>query len=357
MRYIAGFDIGGTKISLVLTDRSGKRISETRKPTVLGSSQFYEYADGVAYSGLSDQMIAMLEDSLQQAQITSLAAIGIGSAGPLDEGGLKDPPNIILPDVPSSLPQRPIYIPLTTPLSKRFDVPVLLDNDCSAAVLGELHYGVGRKEEDKTQLYIVYVTLSTGFGGGIWDGGKLVRGKHGNTEVGHTVVRDGGLKCGCGNYGCAEAYCSGAGITRNAQSRLAAQRLRSKSKLFLMAASTVDDSVGLSPSEILDLITPQMVFTAAEQGDTVAKEVIQDATHYGGIAFANIANSFDPQIITVGGSIALNHPNLVTNIEQEMRKHVKVSPPQVLLSPLDHHAVEYGALVLAQQALTNNKQA
>jgi len=103
-------------------------------------------------------------------------------------------------------------------------------------VLGEVIYGVGKKTVDKNVLHLVYVTLSTGLGAGVSTGGHLLRGKDGNAaEIGHILVKEGGLRCGCGNDGCAEAYCSGNGIESNARTRLLAEKLPERLPLIKLA--------------------------------------------------------------------------------------------------------------------------
>ena len=102
--------------------------------------------------------------------------------------------------------------------------------------------------------------------------------------------------------------------------------------------------------QLLEFVTPQLVFRAAEENDEVARSVIDDFIHYGGIVLSAIANAYDPTVITLGGSIAVNHPEIVEPMHAEMCKHLNVSPPSVRITPLEKRAVEYGAIVLAQRA-------
>ncbi|MDD4255836.1 MAG: ROK family protein, partial [Methanofollis sp.] len=130
----------------------------------------------------------------------SPSAIGIASAGPLDlaAGGIVRSPNMAFPEVP-----------LRDPLEERFGLPVLLLNDCRAGALGERWQGAGRGVEN-----LVYVTLSTGIGGGAVVNGRLLLGRSGNAgEVGHLFVdAEYGCVCGCGYPGHWEAYASGTGM-------------------------------------------------------------------------------------------------------------------------------------------------
>ena len=356
--YLGAFDLGGTKVTVLVSDLSGRIIERSRESTSTRGGKFVRWKDGTAYYGISQQMVEMLRRAMASAGVSVLSGIGIGSAGPIQGGTIRNSSNIKLQGVPKDFPDNPLYIPLVEPLAESFAVPVCLDNDCSAGVLGELYYGAGKETLDKSRFHLVYVTLSTGFGGGIWDGGHLVRGKEGNTEVGHFVVHKGGLKCGCGNYGCAEAYCSGSGIAKNVRIHLVNEGLPMNEPLMHLARAAANSKGLTSISEtrwqLLEFIDAPLVFEAAISGDGIAKRVLQEASYYGGIALANIANAYDPDVISFGGSIAINHPKLVEEMKVEMEQHLNVSSPKVQITPLGDKAVEYGAMVLAQQASANS---
>jgi len=358
--FLAGFDIGATKVAFVIADGNGTIIYRSREKTEVASDRFVEYADGIAYLGIADQMIRMLHQGMSQKGIDTIDAIGIDSAGPLKDGGIRDSTNIRPIHRPESTLAQPLYIPLVQPLEEEFGIPVRVANDCVAAVLGEVYYGVGKDAKDKSDLYLVYVTLSTGLGGGVWDGGHLLIGKQGNAaEVGHFFAKKDGLKCGCGNLGCVESYCSGTGIANNAKEHLRSQPANLKEgpgsvlrKLAWEQARKDARFEGEDPSDSsgLERVTAALVFAAAEAGDRLAQSVIGEACYYGGIAFANIANAYDPQIITVGGTLVLEHPEILEPMQREMLKHINVEAPEVLLTPLGDEVVEYGTIVLAQQA-------
>src|SRR5437763_7503791 len=168
-----------------------------------------------------------------------LAAVGVGCGGPLDRrrGLILSPPNLPGWD----------EFPVVALLEERLGVPVLLDNDANAAALGEHRYGAGRGLR-----HLVYITISTGIGGGVIVRGELVHGVHdGAGEVGHMTVLPEGPACGCGARGCLEALCSGTSIARRARERLAAGSLSS-----------------LGEGEI----TAQAVAEAARRGDALASD-------------------------------------------------------------------------------------
>ena len=362
--YLAAIDVGGTKVTTLIAKRNGKIIARQEEPLCTTSGAFVprldnaadNIADGVAWYGPSSQIEAMLREMMEEAGVDELAGIGIGSAGPLKSGMIKNPPNFAV-TVPDDMPGSPLYVPLVKPLKSAFSAPVLLENDCNTAVLGEAFFGVGRDVSDKQSLHLVYVTMSTGLGGGVWSGGHLLLGKEGNAaEIGHILVKENGLRCGCGNDGCAEAYCSGRGIVQNTRVRLVNAGLRTQSLLLDLTRQEVGNNDGRQATEprttwdLLEFISPQIVFRAAEAGDEIATSVIGDFIHYGGIVLSAIANAYDPAVITLGGSIAVNHPEIVEPMHTEMCKHLNVSPPDVRITPLEKRAVEYGAIVLAQRA-------
>ena len=367
--YLAAVDLGGTKVTTLIADGAGEIIARQEKPLSTTSGAFIPRSeeagsgvhdsvvhDGVSWYGPSSQIEEMLRAMLKDAKISKLAGIGIGSAGPLKSGAIKNPPNFAV-TVPEGVPSSPLFVPLVAPLEGAFSAPVLLENDCNTAVLGEAFFGVGRDVIDKDSLHLVYVTMSTGLGGGVWSGGHLLLGKEGNAaEIGHILVKENGIRCGCGNDGCAEAYCSGRGIVQNTRIRLVNRGLRVQSPLVRLLQQEVEEKGLLlprtltTPWQLLEFVTPQLVFHAAEENDEVARSVVDDFIHYGGIVISAIANAYDPTTITLGGSIAVNHPEIVEPMHTEMCKHLNVSPPRVRITPLEKKAVEYGAIVLAQRA-------
>jgi glucokinase len=358
--YLAAIDLGGSKVAVLISNIEGKIISRCEEPLNTSNGSFIprkaqeaqHTRSGVDWYGPASQIEHMLRGMLKESGISNIAAIGIGSAGPLQSGGIRNPPNFAV-SVPQGMPSSFLFVPLIEPLKKAFSAVVVLENDCNTAVLGEAFFGVGQGVEDKESLHLVYVTMSTGLGAGVWSGGHLLLGKDGNAaEVGHILVKESGLRCGCGNDGCAEAYCSGRGMVQNTRIRLVNKGLRLTSpltNLIRQEALKINPQLSI-PWQLLEFVTPQLVFRAAQEGDELAKNVLDDFIHYGGIALSAIANAYDPAIITLGGSIAVNHPEIVDPMHKEMCLHLNVSPPDVRITPLAKRAVEYGAIVLAHKA-------
>ena len=309
MSYIA-VDIGATYIRVATGGSEG--LHEKR-------SELTETGKGA--DGVSQQIIRLIGDVTDGKP----DSIGIGSIGPIDmeKGEITNTPNY-----PFN------YIPVTQPLEDHFGVRARLVNDCAAAVLGEQRFGAGKGCSN-----LVYVTISTGLGGGAIVDDHLLQGKDGNApEVGHiTIDMYSDIKCGCGSYGHWEAYASGSNIPR-----FALKLMKSSWRKSLIA-----DLIGGD----IDLLTSKTVYDAAKQGDEVALRVVAEIGKINAVGFANITNLFDPELITVGGSIALNNPRLVLDpIRENIGKHLINREPEIMVTPLGGDAVLIGALALAMRA-------
>ncbi|MDP2900724.1 MAG: ROK family protein [Candidatus Bathyarchaeota archaeon] len=253
------------------------------------------------------------------------SAIGVGSIGPLDvrRGAIGETPNFVFK-----------HIPVVGPLASEFGVPVEIVNDCNAAVIGEHAYGAGRGVEN-----LFYVTLSTGLGGGAIVDGHPLGGKDGNApEIGHiTLDLDSELVCGCGCRGHWEAYCSGANIPNYARLLLRGRNLRG-SKLMEMVGG---DLGGL---------TSEAVFEAAKMGDENAILVVEAVGRANAVGFADIVNAFDPELITIGGSVALNNPDMILGpILAGIDAHLINRRPEIMITPLGADVVLYGGLAIAER--------
>ncbi|MEM2929838.1 MAG: ROK family protein [Thermoproteota archaeon] len=311
-----GVDLGATNVRVALADTDGRIVLRKAERTT-----------GRTGLDVVRQIVEMGTSALNSAGLTekSLKAVGIGSIGPLDlkNGLVVNPPNL-----------RVGIIPIVEGVEKHFNVPVRLLNDCVAAVLGEKRFGAGRSLKN-----IVYVTISTGIGGGAIVDGHLLLGKDGNAhEIGHMVVdKNGLLECGCGKRGHWEAYCSGSGIINYA-------------RLLLK-----EWGIGFSESSLqkyfqndFSKATSKMLFKAAKDGDELALRILEEAGLLNAIGFANIIDMYDPELITIGGSVALFNSELVLNpIGKHVSKYAMNRLPEIRITPLGEDAVLYGALAAA----------
>jgi len=308
LSYIA-VDIGATNIRVARGDESGmnRKLQETT-----------DKANGS--DGVSLQIVRMIRE-LEEAP----SAIGIGSIGPIDRsrGMITNTPNYPFKD-----------IRVVEPLRAAFGAPLEIMNDCSAGVLGEHVFGAGRETEN-----LFYVTMSTGLGGGAIVDGHNLSGKDGNAvEIGHlTIHPHSRIMCGCGCPGHWEAYSGGRNIPHFARTLLRGVNWR---------RSLLGDLCGGDP----ETITTKMIFDAARQGDEHALMVVEEIGRVNAVGFANIVNAYDPEIITVGGSVALNNPDLVLGpIERLISRHVINRVPRIMLTPLGEDVVLYGALAAAMK--------
>ncbi len=305
----AAVDLGATNLRVAIGDEKGigSRLAE---PTDRNHGP----------EGVAAQITRMLR-SLE----SEFSSIGVGSIGPIDisSGDIVNPPNF---------PFK--RIPVVKPLSEEFGVPVRILNDCSAAVLGEQVFGAGSGLSN-----LVYVTFSTGLGGGAIVDGHLLLGKDGNAvEVGHiTIDPDSELICGCGCRGHWEAYCSGRNIPNYARLLLRGEEVKGSS-LFMATGGDLGN------------LTSETIFSAASEGDALAMWVVEKVGEVNAVGFADLVNVFDPELITVGGSMALNNPGLILRpIYENIDGHLINRRPEIRITPLGGDAVLYGALALAMR--------
>ena len=263
---------------------------------------------------------------LDQANIKHIDAIGVGSIGPIDmrSGEILQTPNISISN-----------IPIVKFLRLTFNVPVYIVNDCVAAVIAEWIHGGGRGLEN-----IVYVTFSSGIGGGAVVDGRVLYGKDGNAvEVGHIVVDfEGRLRCGCGGYGHWEAYTSGSNIHRFVG--LLIDTIYGDEKFKNSMLSEYADKYGVDYKILVE---------CAEKEDDLSREILKHIAIINAVGFASVTNAFDPEVISVGGSIVLRNPRYLVfdPILSYVEKYIINRMPKITITPLGENVVLYGALALA----------
>jgi glucokinase len=254
-------DIGGTKLAAALVGRDGSTSGVLVEPT--------RREEG--WPAVVDRLFALGRRALADAGVPRVSAVGIACGGPLDvdTGTLLSPPH--LPgwnDVPIG--------PLA---AHAFGAPFALQNDATACALAEFRFGAGRGTST-----MLYLTVSTGIGGGAVVDGRLHLGATGNaSEFGHLTVLRGGRECSCGRLGCVEAYSSGTSIAARA------------TELVACGESTV-----LSR---LDRITAADVSKAAAAGDGVARAVWDESVEMLGTAVTDLVNVFEPDLVVLGGGV------------------------------------------------------
>jgi glucokinase len=236
--------------------------------------------------GVFDRLVQAIESVWQKDRVK---AIGIASPGPLDPhtGTILATPNI---------PQWKNF-PLAPNLSKHFGVPVYLDNDANMAGLGEWQYGAGKGHHN-----LVYITISTGIGGGVISHDRLLQGFHGMAaELGHMIIDPKGPPCGCGYHGHVESFSSGTAIAR-----YVTEQITAGTKSMLQAHPS------LNTAQVAD---------AARDGDPLAISAFERAGYYLGIAMANYLAIFDPSILIFGGGVSQVGDLLFKPFEESLHKH------------------------------------
>jgi len=312
---IAGIDIGGTKIAVALADADGKILSHFRFPTQVERGAHR----------ILDNAITEIE-RISKETGTRLSAVGVGCGGPLDRAR-----GLILS--PANLPEWDEF-PITNLLETRLKVPVLLDNDANAAALAEHKYGAGRGFK-----HMVYITISTGIGGGLIINGELIHGVgDGAGEVGHITVLPDGPACGCGGQGCLESLCSGTSIARRARERL---------------QSGAQSSMTAMVKE-LNQVTAHTVAEAARDGDSLAVEIWDETIYYLAIGINNVIVTLAPEAIILGGGVSTAGEQLLEPLRRQLQMRVKMVPfekVRILQATLGGDSGIYGALILGQRAL------
>jgi glucokinase len=321
-RHWIGIDLGGTWVRAVLSDKSGNFVEKIS-----------ERVDKNSAEAISDQMIRLARFLCDKhgLDINSVTGIGVASAGPLiqDKGVLIRPPNLPFD-----------YVPLTEPIIEELGVPACLINDCTGAALGERTFGAAKRSDN-----YVYITISTGIGGGAIVNGTLLLGKDGNGhEVGHFVIDcEGRLTCGCGRRGHWEAYCSGRNIPNFVRMRLGdvpsivveGSQLFKRVEGFFSRLATAD------------------LFAAAKQGDSLSLKLVDEIGVLNAIGFANVINAYDPSLITVGGTVTLKNKKMILSpIKKHVEEYAINRVPKIMVTPLGDDACLYGAVAAASRYLS-----
>jgi glucokinase len=287
--YVLGVDLGGTQIRACLWKVEAGMEQQAKKPTQARQGP----------SRVLKRIKLAVREVLAGLAPEDLLAIGIASPGPLDPQS-----GIILS--PANLPGWD-RVPLREIMVKEFHAPVYVNNDANLACLAEHRFGHGQGASD-----LVYLTISTGIGGGVVCGGQLLMGAHGlAAEPGHMIVDADGPRCGCGSIGCLEALSSGTAIARQAGEWIREGQ----------------DSLLASPTYSGKELTAQIVAEAALKGDALAQRLISRAAYYLGIGVLNLIHIFDPQMVILGGGVSKIGSPLFDPVQLWVREHA-LTPAQ-----------------------------
>jgi glucokinase len=259
-----GVDIGGTKVAAGVVDEDGTVLARARRRTP---------------STDPDHIVDVVVEIVRQLRTEHDAEpVGIGAAGYIDHSrGMV----LFSPNLPAWR-----NTPLREQLTAHIGDCVVVDNDANAAAWGEFRFGAGEREPN-----LVFLTVGTGIGCGIVVDGRLYRGHFGIAgEPGHMRVVPGGRKCGCGNLGCWEQYCSGSALVRAAR-EVASERKDDARRLLQLAGS-------------IDAIDGTTVMMAAQEGDAAALDCFDEIGRWLGQGIADLAAVLDPGRFVIGGGVA-----------------------------------------------------
>lgn len=266
---VIAVDLGGTQLRVAVVQGS-QVLAKVRVLT--GESPLPDSIVSRISSGI-DQVLEEAEIGIEQ-----VAGLGVGVAGPLDgrTGVVFAPPNL----------SGWNNVPLRAMLQKYYgNLPILLENDANAAALGEYLFGAGQGCSD-----MVYLTISTGIGGGVICNGQLLQGISGTAaELGHMTIDRDGPRCNCGNIGCLESIASGIAITHRAS-----EAMKAGTYFENLPAGIQADPAHVDPHAVAD---------AAREGLPAACAIIKEAAEALGIGIVNIIHIFNPERIILGGGL------------------------------------------------------
>jgi glucokinase len=295
--FVVGVDLGGTNVRAAVVGKDGKIAGQARS-----ASEAKMGADRVVAAVAAAVRAAVTDAGLNDAAI---GAVGMAVPGHIDTraGVIRWSPNF--GEIKDGVFRMFVDVPFTEPVSLALGMAVCFGNDANVAALGEFRFGAGRHVQD-----MVMFTLGTGVGSGVVSDGKLLIGATGGAvEFGHVTIVAGGDQCGCGNFGCLEAYCGTHGIISRGLKALESGRPS------LLHEKVRTDRFAL---------TPKLIDEAARAGDAAAIGVFEQTGYYLGIGCANAVQVFNPEMIVLGGGIR-KATGLLEAAELSMRRHAVYS--------------------------------
>lgn len=301
MRIAAAVDFGGTKLMAGFVDGTGKLLAAETAPTPKEGGP----------AAVADLAAGMLKRLSGQHHLDLTCLAGVGSTVP----GLADGKSGIMRYAPAHGWRD---VPWADMLEERLGLKARIANDVNACALAEQRFGAGQGVEN-----LVWITVSTGVGGGLVLNGRIFEGGGGIAgEIGHLVVEEGGATCGCGHMGCLEAMAAGPAIARRGR------------------------EAGL------DVPDAGAVFNLAREGNATARRVVWETAVYLGRAIAWTCNILDPDLVVLGGGVARSLDLMLPTIENTVRERaitLPERPPRIVPTALGYEAALVGAAALVLQ--------
>ncbi|UCC20723.1 MAG: ROK family protein [Promethearchaeota archaeon] len=328
-KFLAGVDIGGTwvRAAICTADLNEKNI----KKTIIKTPKENKFS-------ISNSICQILSEIFSENNINvdQILGIGIATAGPL---------NMEKGEVFNSINLGFKVIPLMEPIKKKFpEIQLYILNDGNAGVLG-IHYFEAETDEKDN---LVFITMSTGLGGGVICNGRLLLGKEGNAaEVGHVLVDPKSKKkCNCGASGCWEAYSSGTGVENRTLDALNEGKLNSS-----LLKQIVKNN--------LSKITAKEVFEAAKKGDELSSKIVEDCIFYTKVGIGVVNNCYDCVSIYFGGAMMKDKdqiiPLLIEQFEKDPIRFTVNHPPRIKSTKFENEIGLMGALALVKYKVEKNK--
>jgi glucokinase len=302
MRQIGAIDIGGTKIAVGVVRDDGTILHRSECPTDAGRG----FRDAI------DRMQHMLQEAIDRCG--HIEGIGIGCPGPLD------PFQGVIGDVGTLPGWQGGH--LADSIGTHFCLSVAVENDADAAAMAESTWGA-----TPTSGTLIYVTISTGIGGGIMQNGHLYRGVRGaHPELGHQSIDPSGRLCYCTISGCWESLASGLAMTAS-------------------LAAMDPDKPALTAAQICQL---------ARQGDSLALRAVQREAYYLGLGLANLVTLFTPDVICLGGGVMRSSDLFLDHIRTMVQSLCTQVPVEYTTITLSSLGTDIGLLGAAQAWLLRN---
>ncbi|MFB3921664.1 MAG: ROK family protein [Terriglobia bacterium] len=294
MGNVIAFDIGGTRFRAGLFDPEGHRLSILENPTNRQGGRNW----------MLEQLRACFL-TLRDKSEGPVQSCGVSFGGPVNY----DHQTVTSIHVPGWE-----EFALGKWLEEAFDVPCCLDNDANAGALGEHRFGAGRGCRT-----MIYITISTGIGGGIILDGKLHRGKDSLAgEIGHIPVSDSGVLCSCGARGCLETFCSGSAIALRGR-EWGRRRPEAVTRMTELSGGSVED------------ITAKALVQAAAEGNEAARQILIEASRWLARALMTAIRILNPERIVLGGGVAQAGSLLLNPVDEAL---------EALGSPTIHYSTE-----------------
>lgn len=273
--YVIAIDLGGTQVRVALFS-DGEILKRSALPS-----------DGASGpTGILHQIETLVEKVTEGIKRSDILGVGLSTAGPVDT----------VAGFALGIPTLPGWkdFPIRSELANRLGLPASIENDAIAATLGEWRHGAGRNIQN-----LVYVTVSTGIGGGVVVDGRLLHGRKGMAaHIGHMRIAQQGPKCSCDAIGCFEAFASGTALAKRASD---AARHQQSGYLRAIAQDGVVGAID--------------VFNGANAGDEQCMSLVEEEAKYLGQGITSLLHLFSPERVILGGGISQNFEMLEPGIQ------------------------------------------